>query len=816
MRSRPWVTGRRAAPRPLASDSTTRRCRSRPRAAGVRRAGRVRRRCTGWCCSSRPAEPRAGYALAAAAWRSAACSPPRGCRRARAQAGRRRRRCRRPRARAARRRRRRRAAAARPLGRARSGIGRGIAALPGRARALPRRRRVDADGDPASAARCSCGRRRAARSGRGARTHRLPRRRAGAARRRCTRSRPSRSTSRTSSCAARCWRCSCSRSCGSRSCGSPTPARRRCVAVGVAVLGADARRPRSTPTSRGATTRLGARTPPRRSRPRSRWDHDYGPLDWPRDGRELLRVQRQARPPTGRRTNLDDVRRRPLDPRPQLADFDGCDVARRRRRTIAARARSASASRSATSRRTTFVTAGCADAVDSPTHCASCRAATAPGRAPSRALRRGDAYTATSTRRRPTSAAAPRRRAGADRADVAALPRGVLRAGPADRDRADRRAAVDVQFPQFGEHGAPMPAPHRGQPAVGRRSVRRPARCAEGRTRAPRARAAARRARPRRQEDYVQAVLRYLRDGFAYTETPPRSASNLDGFLFDAKAGYCQQFSGAMALLLRMGGVPARVSTGFTSGLAATASAASTSCATSTPTRGSRSGSRASAGSRSTRRPPPRPPRRSPTRAASRAARRRVARRRRASAAATGRPTRGRRAAATSRARRWALIVLGGARPCCCRSPRCCWRGRRRRRRRSPAGRGPLAELERALRAHAAAPRPPGTTLQRARGDASPARPRPPATCARCASSATAAAPRAPTPRAAPRPARRAGPRRRRSRGRLRAWWALPAAPARVIRRLHSDLGGMDDVYDLFQRGTALLEAGDFHPPRCR
>src|SRR4029079_12843203 len=68
------------------------------------------------------------------------------------------------------------------------------------------------------------------------------------------------------------------------------------------------------------------------------------------------------------------------------------------------------------------------------------------------------------------------------------------------------------------------------------------------------------------QEDYVQAVLSYLRDGFTYSETPPRSASTLDGFLFDAKSGYCQQYSGSMALLLRMAGIPARVSTGFTSG----------------------------------------------------------------------------------------------------------------------------------------------------------------------------------------------------------------------------------------------------------
>jgi transglutaminase-like putative cysteine protease len=62
--------------------------------------------------------------------------------------------------------------------------------------------------------------------------------------------------------------------------------------------------------------------------------------------------------------------------------------------------------------------------------------------------------------------------------------------------------------------------------------------------------------------------MRYLGgDGFSYTESPSRAAENLDGFLFDAKSGYCQQYSGAMALLLRMGGVPARVSTGFTTGV---------------------------------------------------------------------------------------------------------------------------------------------------------------------------------------------------------------------------------------------------------
>jgi transglutaminase-like putative cysteine protease len=69
--------------------------------------------------------------------------------------------------------------------------------------------------------------------------------------------------------------------------------------------------------------------------------------------------------------------------------------------------------------------------------------------------------------------------------------------------------------------------------------------------------------------EYVLAVSRYLRNGFTYTEKPPAPApgvSPLESFLFDTKAGYCQHYSAAMALLLRMGGIPARVATGFSPG----------------------------------------------------------------------------------------------------------------------------------------------------------------------------------------------------------------------------------------------------------
>ena len=65
----------------------------------------------------------------------------------------------------------------------------------------------------------------------------------------------------------------------------------------------------------------------------------------------------------------------------------------------------------------------------------------------------------------------------------------------------------------------------------------------------------------------VQHVLGFLANGYAYDEYPPPTQYPIETFLFLNRLGYCQQFAGAMALLLRMGGVPARVATGFTTGL---------------------------------------------------------------------------------------------------------------------------------------------------------------------------------------------------------------------------------------------------------
>ena len=66
------------------------------------------------------------------------------------------------------------------------------------------------------------------------------------------------------------------------------------------------------------------------------------------------------------------------------------------------------------------------------------------------------------------------------------------------------------------------------------------------------------------------AIETWLREtgGFTYDESPPTPAGAppLAHFVADGKRGYCQHFAGAMALMLRMLGVPARVAAGFTSG----------------------------------------------------------------------------------------------------------------------------------------------------------------------------------------------------------------------------------------------------------
>ena len=68
----------------------------------------------------------------------------------------------------------------------------------------------------------------------------------------------------------------------------------------------------------------------------------------------------------------------------------------------------------------------------------------------------------------------------------------------------------------------------------------------------------------------VVAIETWLRStgGFTYDESPPATGGlpPLAHFVTEGKRGYCQHFAGAMALMLRFLGIPARVAGGFTSG----------------------------------------------------------------------------------------------------------------------------------------------------------------------------------------------------------------------------------------------------------
>lgn len=69
--------------------------------------------------------------------------------------------------------------------------------------------------------------------------------------------------------------------------------------------------------------------------------------------------------------------------------------------------------------------------------------------------------------------------------------------------------------------------------------------------------------------DYVQAVLdRFTLEPYVYTLRPPalRGSDPVDAFLFDTRRGFCEHFASAFAVLMRAGGIPARVVTGYQGG----------------------------------------------------------------------------------------------------------------------------------------------------------------------------------------------------------------------------------------------------------
>ena len=276
------------------------------------------------------------------------------------------------------------------------------------------------------------------------------------------------------------------------------------------------------------------------------WSHSYGPLDWPRDRREVLRI-RARRAYYWKAENLDgfdglrwvpNVVGQGRELRDELAT-----VSRRHRPEQRLRV-SVRALRSPE-----FIGAGWTLAID-PT-----RQRAVPGSSPGTwvgqpRLRRGDSYEARVAVPRP------------EESDLAAAgtdyPPFTQNDGFLDVALGE---GVVADMPPFGSEGVPrITNLINAQFSFGtdRLTQGRYARTYELAQRLKRG--------AETPIEFARRIERHLAGDFFYSESPPVRSVPLEGFLFDDRLGYCQHFSGAMALLLRMGGVPARVVAGFSPG----------------------------------------------------------------------------------------------------------------------------------------------------------------------------------------------------------------------------------------------------------
>jgi LPXTG-motif cell wall-anchored protein len=305
------------------------------------------------------------------------------------------------------------------------------------------------------------------------------------------------------------------------------------------------------------------------------WGHSYGPITWPRDGSEVLRVA--AREPSyWKVATLDDFdgeswvdtgigRRGFASPDSDLAsDWEDRPAWRETLRVTLRRLET-----------TSVIGSGTTLAVEDTGHAIFPTAE--PGMLQSdTTFRGGDSYTVRSYFPRPIADDLRESSAGSDTRRIRDLDL-VIPIQPDDNaprgdsaalgERSRLRLRAELRFTPFTPFGQ-SPVPFAIFPTLSRSN--------DG-DEALRASPFARTWRlsqqlARRSEtpyDYVLEVNRYLQDGFSYDEEPlpvPRGTATIDGFLFDTKSGYCQHYSAAMAVLLRMGGIPARVVTGFSPG----------------------------------------------------------------------------------------------------------------------------------------------------------------------------------------------------------------------------------------------------------
>jgi len=284
--------------------------------------------------------------------------------------------------------------------------------------------------------------------------------------------------------------------------------------------------------------------------PRFDWQHSYGPIRWSRDGREVLRV-RARQSAYWKAENLDGfdgvrwTRTRLLDGQSVGLELPEASM---RRPEWEQRIRV----RITGMRTSEIVGAGTTlDVLRSPRQAV-------PSGSPGTyvvggELERGDAYFAQVYV--PNPSAEELDGAGEDYPESMAAYRTLEVPGPAGPNGPD----VPMTFAPFGSEPTALEAAG----AATRNAARVMPASAYRRSWALARRLASGAATP---YAFVRSVEDHLGRGFRYTESPPERRVPLESFLFGDREGYCQQFSGAMALLLRMGGVPARVATGFAPG----------------------------------------------------------------------------------------------------------------------------------------------------------------------------------------------------------------------------------------------------------
>lgn len=284
------------------------------------------------------------------------------------------------------------------------------------------------------------------------------------------------------------------------------------------------------------------------------WSQRYGPLNWPRTGHEVLDVKPSQAPDYWKAEDLDtfngfgwvadNVEQQSLPP----ADPESL---RRWTQTIQVTLHGM--------RTNDVIAAGYAF---SPAHIqgtvtSGAGAGTWVSPTP---LRQGASYSVRVYTPHPSSSqlAAAYDGAGSGDFPLTALEGFLTLTMP--QSAASPRLPQRVLFPPFGSHAAPLNVGASISESGARAIARSPY--------APAYALARRLARGAETPyAYVRRVLQYLSvaNGFQYNEDTPATAHPLATFL-RTKQGYCQQFAGTMALLLRMGGVPARVATGFTTG----------------------------------------------------------------------------------------------------------------------------------------------------------------------------------------------------------------------------------------------------------